>query len=173
MDVLKILNVAPSQIRPNSWAFIRDFEILCKAFEIEPLLGPFLYFYGTKDVNKGAWVSISAHPGKRLFPLYASNFKKDWKDTFVKVKGTPNCAVASVLIDGEPKFPLSWTPAPAAEMGFDFDKMTPYEQGVVCFLEKMLLSDIHKLLNKEGDPDDLDAYLCECFVILVSPSSFI
>jgi len=44
MDVIKALNVAPSQIRPNIWAFIRGFEILCKAFEIEPLLGPFLYF---------------------------------------------------------------------------------------------------------------------------------
>jgi len=36
MDVLKVLNVEPSQIHPNSWAFIRGFEILCKAFEIEP-----------------------------------------------------------------------------------------------------------------------------------------
>lgn len=55
MDVLKALNVVPSQIHYN----------------IEPLLGPFLYFYGTKDVCKGTWVSISAHPGKRLFPPYA------------------------------------------------------------------------------------------------------
>jgi hypothetical protein len=27
MDVLKYLNVVPTQIRPNSWAFIRGFEI--------------------------------------------------------------------------------------------------------------------------------------------------
>jgi hypothetical protein len=33
MDVLKILNVAPSQILPNTWAFIRGFDIFCKAFE--------------------------------------------------------------------------------------------------------------------------------------------
>jgi len=57
-DVLKF-NVAPLQIRPNSWAFICGFEILCKALGLEPSLGPFLYFYGTKDVNKGTWISIS------------------------------------------------------------------------------------------------------------------
>jgi hypothetical protein len=53
MDVLKFLNVAPSQIRPNSWAFIRGFEILCKALSLEPSVGVFFHFYGTKDVNKG------------------------------------------------------------------------------------------------------------------------
>jgi hypothetical protein len=67
---------------------------------------------------------------------------------------------------------LSWTPAPATVTGYDFDKMTPYKQDVVCFLDKMLLSNIRKLLDKEGDPDDLDAYLRECFVILVCPCSF-
>lgn len=77
MDVLKFLNVAPSQIRPNSWVFIRGFEILCKALSLEPSIGVFFHFYGTKDVNKGTWISISAHSGKKLFPPYASNFKKE------------------------------------------------------------------------------------------------
>lgn len=64
-DVLKFLNVAPSQIRPNSWVFIRGFEILCKALSLEPSVGVLLHFYGTKDLNKGTWISISAHPGDR------------------------------------------------------------------------------------------------------------
>jgi hypothetical protein len=51
-------------------------------------------------------------------------------------------------------------------MGYEFDKMTPYEQGMVYFLDKMLLSDIHKLLDKEGDPKDLDAYLRKCPVCI-------
>lgn len=85
------------------------------------------------------------------------------------MKGAPNCVVASPIANGEPKFPLSWIYAPFAVMGYEIDKMTKYEQGVVRFLEKMLLSDIHKLLDKEGDADDLDAYLRECFVVLVWP----
>jgi len=77
MDVLRLLNVAPTQIRPNSWAFIRAFKILCEALDMIPCAGAFFHFYGTKRVDKGSWVSISAHAGKKLFPPYASNFKKN------------------------------------------------------------------------------------------------
>lgn len=77
MDVLKFLNVAPSQIQPNSWAFIKCFEILCEALGVESSVGVFFHFYGTKGVDKLSCVSISAHPGKKLFPTYASSFKKD------------------------------------------------------------------------------------------------
>ena len=34
MDVLRFLNVAPTQICTNSWAFIRGFDILCEALDI-------------------------------------------------------------------------------------------------------------------------------------------
>jgi len=68
MDVLRFLNVASTQIRPNSWAFIRGFEILCKALEMIPSAGAFFHFYGSKGVDKGTWVSLSAHAGKQLFP---------------------------------------------------------------------------------------------------------
>jgi len=57
MDVLKFLNVVLSQICPNSWAFIRGFEILCSALSLEPSIGVFIQFYGTKDVNKGTCVT--------------------------------------------------------------------------------------------------------------------
>jgi len=70
------------------------------------MLGFFFDFYGTKDVNKRSWVSISAHPGKKIFPPYSSNFKKDWRDSFVRVLGTPGCSQASVMVEGKPKFPL-------------------------------------------------------------------
>jgi hypothetical protein len=155
MGVLKSLNVALSQIRPNSWAFIRGFEILCNALNLEPSVGVFLHFYGTKDVNKGTWISISAHPGNKLFPPYASNFKKEWRDSFARIQGAPGCYIASLLVDGEPKFPLRWTRTPLAVMGLDFDRMAPYERYVVCYLEKFPLMDLHELLNREGDTKSL------------------
>src|SRR4030066_1823515 len=64
MDVLKFLNVAPSQIRPNNWAFVRAFEICCKALTLEPSVGVFLHFYGTKDVNKGRRISFCVNRGR-------------------------------------------------------------------------------------------------------------
>jgi len=45
--------------------------------DMVPSTGAFFHFYGTKGVDKGSWVSISAHAGKSLFPSYASNFKKN------------------------------------------------------------------------------------------------
>jgi len=162
MDVLKFLNVAHTQIRPNSWAFIRGFEILCKSLGLKPSVGVFFHFYGTKDVNKGTWIFISAHAGKRLFPPYASNFKKEWRDSFARIQGVPGCSTTSVLIDGNPKFPLQWTQTPLAVMGCDFAKMSPYKQCLVCFLEKFPLINIHELLNREGDVESMDAYFREC-----------
>jgi hypothetical protein len=126
MDVLKFLNVAPSHIHPNSWAFIRGFEILCKSLTLEPSVGVFYHFYGTKDVNKGTWISICAHAGKRLFPPYALNFKKEWRYSFAMIQSAPECSTASILVDGKPKFPLGWTNNPLEVMGYDFAKMTPY-----------------------------------------------
>jgi len=64
--------------------------------------------------------------------------------------------------EGKPKFPLRWTHAPLAVMGFDFDKMTPYKQGVVCFSEKFPLIKINELLNRERDDKIMEAYLREC-----------
>jgi len=133
MDVLKFLNVASSQIRPNRWAFIRGFEILCKALHLEPSVGVFFHFYGLRMFTR---ISISAHPGNKLFPPYASNFKKEWRDSFARIQGAPECSTASVLVEGKPKFPLRWTYAPLAVMGYDFNRMTPYERCMVCFLEK-------------------------------------
>lgn len=161
MDVLKYLNVVPSQIRPNSWAFIRGFEIVCKAFNLKPSVGVFFHFYGTKDVNKGTWISISAHAGKRLFPQYASNYKKRWHDTFARVQGALECSTSSVLVDGKPKFPLRWTSDPLAVKGYEYSKMSPYEQALVSFLKKFSLLNIHELLDREGDCKRLDAFLRE------------
>jgi len=112
MDVLRFPNVAPTQIWPNSWAFIRAFEILCEALDMVPSAGTFFHFYGTKGVDKGSWVSISAHAGKSLFPSYASNFKKNWRVSFMMVCAAEDSGVSVASVDGELRFPLSWTTSP-------------------------------------------------------------
>jgi hypothetical protein len=165
MWVLKFLNVAPSQIRPNSWAFIRGFEILCMALDLEPIVAAFLYFYGRKDVNKGTWITISAHPGRKLFPAYASNFKNEWQDSFAWIRGALGCSTSSIMVDGEAKFPLNWTLNPIIVMDFDFGKMTPYEKSLVCFLKRFSLLDIHELQDRDSYVQNMDAYLRECLQI--------
>jgi len=56
-----------------------------------------------------------------------------------------------------------------AVMGFDFKKMTDHEQGVVCFMEKFPLINIHDMLDKEGDTKSLEDYLRECFKNILKP----
>jgi hypothetical protein len=102
-------------------------KILCNALELELSVGVFFHFYGTKGVDKLLWVSISAYPSKKLFPTYASSFKKDMRETFIRVQGAPGCAEAYVMANGKPISPLWWTSTPASVMGYDFDKMKPYE----------------------------------------------
>jgi len=45
--------------------------------------------------------------------------------------------------------------------------MSPYEQGVVGFLDRMKLTDIRILLNKETNSEDLELYLREYFKLSV------
>lgn len=43
--MLNLINVAPSQLHPNSWAFLRCFELLCHHLNFEPTINIFTYFY--------------------------------------------------------------------------------------------------------------------------------
>jgi hypothetical protein len=67
-----------------------------------------------------------------------------------------------VLVNGVPKFPLRWTNAPLAVKGYDLDVMSSYERKLMYFLEEAPLTNIHELLNREGDVVRFNAYLREC-----------
>lgn len=43
-DLLKTLSIAPSQLCPNGWGFIKDFEIICDTMDIMLTLGLFSHF---------------------------------------------------------------------------------------------------------------------------------
>jgi len=45
MGVLQLLNVAPTQLHPNSWAYLQAFWLLCMALYLEPSPRAFLYFF--------------------------------------------------------------------------------------------------------------------------------
>jgi len=47
--VLRTLNVALSQLHPNSWAYMRAFQLLCSALAITPTVPLFLYHYLLKN----------------------------------------------------------------------------------------------------------------------------
>lgn len=43
--VLTKMNVSPTQLHPNSWAFMKIFSTLCDYLNIAPIANKFLYFY--------------------------------------------------------------------------------------------------------------------------------
>jgi len=52
LDVLRTLNVAPTQLHMNGWAYIRAFQILCIALAITPTVPLFLHHYLTRPGRK-------------------------------------------------------------------------------------------------------------------------
>jgi hypothetical protein len=90
-SMLRVLNVAPPQLSPNGWSFIRAFELVCYGLEIpEPSVAVFFSFYHIKNLCPQNVVPLSSQPNRGLFHLYSSNYKH-YKDTFVRVRGAEHC----------------------------------------------------------------------------------
>jgi len=51
-ELLTETNVTPTQLHPNSWAFIRAFSILCNFFGHAPSVDVFLHFFEAKSLGK-------------------------------------------------------------------------------------------------------------------------
>jgi len=53
--LLAMLNVTPTQLHPNNWAF----EVLSRFLGQEVNTGMFFYFFQSKGVEKNSWVSLN------------------------------------------------------------------------------------------------------------------
>jgi len=51
MGVLRTLNIAPTQLHPNSWAALHAFRVLFRLFQLEPTPEAFLYYYNTFEYS--------------------------------------------------------------------------------------------------------------------------
>ncbi|CAJ2665933.1 unnamed protein product [Trifolium pratense] len=136
-SVLKALQVAPSQLHPNSWSFIMAFEHLCVYKDVRPSLPLFFRIFKiqrkpTKEVGRAPrqnWVSLKHHEDVKLFKMFVDSIK-DFKERYYIVRPESPSARESLLeleedIDEQgvarkdangqvilravPKFPLSWS----------------------------------------------------------------
>ncbi|MCH81039.1 hypothetical protein A2U01_0001817 [Trifolium medium] len=151
LQILNILSVAPVQLSPNSWGFVRAFEILCGGLGISPSLHVFFSFYHIKSLTHGRPDSLCAQPKKGLFELYASNFK-NYQDSFFRVRyGT---GYPALMFDSENRrqFPFYWTPKPKLVRGVVEAKLTPFEAKTIGFLSHFTNMVTRDLLNCNGNP---------------------
>lgn len=136
MEVLQYLNVAPSQLHPNSWGHIQAFGVLCQALGIKPSAKVFSFFFKSRPNAKKGWVSLSSMAKNAIFQLYAKSYK-EFKNQFFKVSITKMGRPFFFNEDGSPKFPLYWTKTPRSLTSWSLDDMTDIEHRDLDVLVKL------------------------------------
>ena len=103
--LLTEINIAPTQLHPNSWAFVRGFSILCQHFGHLPSVEVFLYFFEAKRSGLELWLSFNGVAGRVLLTLFQQSYK-GFKGKFFKIHYKDN---DPTLLNN---FPLYWTEEP-------------------------------------------------------------
>ncbi|WVY94257.1 hypothetical protein V8G54_033345 [Vigna mungo] len=127
MDVLRCLNVAPSQLHPNGWGYIQSFGVLCQALDIEPTAKIFLFFFKTRPNAKRGWVSLTSMAKNSIFSLFVESYK-DFKNQFFKVSVTEMGRPFFLNDDGSSRFPLYWTKKPHTLTSWLIEDMSDVER---------------------------------------------
>ena len=83
-ELLTEINVAPAQLHPNSWVFIKAFGILWGYFRQPPSVDIFLHFFEVKKHGKSLWASLSGIAGRVILSLFQQSYN-GWKGKFFKV----------------------------------------------------------------------------------------
>ncbi|CAJ2669302.1 unnamed protein product [Trifolium pratense] len=125
------LRVAPSQLHPNSLAFIRAYQILCRYLEVEATVALFFYIFQIQRQRVGdrqGWISLK-HQSSKIFRMFVES-ARGFKERYYVVRAVTEFAQDSLhmerpvfLEDGTPqldeegeqamewvlRFPLSWS----------------------------------------------------------------
>ncbi len=83
-ELLSEMNAAPAQLYPNSWAFVKAFDILFGFLGCAPSVDIFLHFFEVKRQINNLWVTLSNVPGRILLTPFQQTFT-GWKGRFFKV----------------------------------------------------------------------------------------
>jgi hypothetical protein len=123
VGVFDRLRLAPSQLHPNSLAFIRAFEQLCDYLDVEPTLPLFFRIFKIQRQTfrgRQGWVSLKQHQAK-IFRMFVDSVR-GFKERYYVVKPVSPEAKKSVyktvstlgeegvpVLQEVPRFPLCWT----------------------------------------------------------------
>ena len=160
MGVLLLFNVAPTQLHPNSWAYLQAFRLLCMALYLEPSPRTFLYFFVTRPKSPITWLSLISQPGLNKLEAFTQSFKH-FKDAFFKVVVKPTGWSHFCTADGSTKFPFFWTDNPWRYKVISREDLSVGEKDVVDtlmqFSDKMpikslvrVYNSVHPIIDIEG-----------------------
>ncbi|XP_057431497.1 uncharacterized protein LOC130724309 [Lotus japonicus] len=158
-DVLRTLKVAPTQLHPNSWAYVRAFSILCRNYKINPSARLFFCFFERMFSRKG-WVSLIRIPGKSILSLFTSSYK-NFKTKYFRVKNSQDFPELIKDASGGYKFPLYWSSNPSPISVTDRSSLTPIERVHASFLETFPTLSSSDIINLGNKPVALRQYLAK------------
>ena len=151
--LLTEINVAPAQLYPNNWAFVRAFTILSNHLGYPPSMDVFLYFFEAKNPGKKLWMSFNGVAGRVLLPLFQQSYK-GFKKKFLKIC----CSIHDpTLLDG---FPLYWVEKPGVKKSTSLEDLAPPNREVCQLLSSLgVVFDTTELIKLEFCAKALKSYI--------------
>jgi len=144
MDVLRLLNLAPTQLHPNSWASLQAFRMVCQLFELTPRVEVFLFYYNTYPVSPISWVSLVSRPGSVRFTAFTTSYK-NFKERYFKIFVGPDDREYFYNAEGGTKFPFHWTQNPTALTTSPRTALSVLDKAVMVVFDQLP----HKLPTRE------------------------
>jgi len=135
--MLTVMNIAPSQLYPISWAFLKCFELLCEHLGFKPYVNVFTHFYHKKFGKLVGLVSLSSTHNDSLFTMYSFSYKY-FKINFFKLRCHLGDAERRLLFhpDFTPRFPLYWQKPTRFQPRFEH-QLTPKERRAVEVIRQL------------------------------------
>ncbi|QCD86856.1 hypothetical protein DEO72_LG3g1384 [Vigna unguiculata] len=164
MGVLRALNVAPTQLHPNSWAYLQAFRILCKSLYLEPTPYAFLYFYDTRPRRPATWLSLISRPNISRLDAFSQSFKH-FKDGYFKVVVKEGGESHFLNADGSTKFPFSWTNNPSRYKDMGVEELSAGDKEVVGmllgFVDKLPTKGLVRVYNSVHPIIDIEGHMAQ------------
>jgi len=160
MGVLRALNVAPTHLHPNSWAYMQAFRVLCQSLYLQPSPYAFLYFYDTRPRQPTTWLSLISHPSISRLDAFSQSFKH-FKDGYFKVVVKEEGKSHFLNAYWSTKFPFSWTGTPSRYKDMGTNELSAGDKEVVETLMKFtdklptkglvrVYNSVHPIIDIEG-----------------------
>ena len=138
-ELLTELDIALAKLHPNSWAFVRAYQIICAHLGHPASVDVFLYLFEAKNPGDRLCVSLNGVAGRSILSIFQQSYKY-WKGKFVRVCCSDQ---DPSLLD---RFPLYWVNKGKKESSFKKargpEKMGELDKDLCGFWKRVASSNV-------------------------------
>ncbi|KEH33674.1 hypothetical protein MtrunA17_Chr3g0095691 [Medicago truncatula] len=159
-EILRILNVAPTQLHPGACSFVRSFEVIFRGIGFSPSAYAFFSFFLAK-ISNNSWVYMSNFSGRPLVRPYHASLKgiHSFKEKFFRVRPGPNFPRLFHDESGDPLFPLYWTENPHSKIRLHTLPKSDADDQLISLLRQAMPVHASEVLENERDCAKLTSLL--------------